>query len=58
MLAPRGESKHRLPKLTRILLSLVLSNDFIFLCFRILIYILRIRMSYSIIGVLHIGMIY
>ena len=31
MLAPRGESKHRLPKLTRILLSLVLSNDFVFM---------------------------
>ena len=28
---PRGESKHRLPKLTRILLSLVLSNDFVFI---------------------------
>ena len=31
MLTPRGESKHRLPKLTRILLSLVLSNDFVFM---------------------------
>ena len=31
MLTPRGESKHRLPKLTRILLSLVLNNDFVFM---------------------------
>ena len=30
----------------------------LFLCFRVLIYILRIKMSYSIIGVLHMRMIY
>ena len=37
--------EHRLPKLTRILLQFVLSNDLmtLFLCFRVLINIVRIR---------------
>ena len=54
---PRGESKHSSPNLLAFCYNLFWVMT-LFLCFRVLIYILRIRMSYSIIGVLHIRMIY